>query len=51
MTMDTVNTTNTVISYHLIWTIWLQTQNLYYTLYILLQYVPSSEEKSLRNSL
>ena len=34
MTIDTVNTINTFISYHLIWTIWLQTPNLYYTLYV-----------------
>ena len=34
MTMNTVNTINTFISYHLVWTIWLQTPNLYYTLYV-----------------
>ena len=34
MTMDTVNTMNTFISYHIIWTIWSQTPNLCYTLYV-----------------
>ena len=34
MTMVTVNTMNTFINYHLIWTILLQTPNFYYTLYV-----------------